>query len=699
MTSPALSIDSLTVEYRTDVGRQIALDDVSLSVGQSEILGVVGESGCGKSTLALAILRLLPANGRLVAGRVSLEDRDVARLTDEQMRSARGRDMALIFQDPMTSLNPRLSIGRQLSQVQRSHRDARATKRAAMRQTAVERLAEVGLPNPDRVFDSYPHELSGGMRQRVVIAMALLFEPKLIIADEATSALDVTLEAQILELLLRLRDRHGTAMLFISHDLGVVSQLCDQVAVMYAGRVVEQLPGELVLKGARHPYTQALNAAVPNRRSQGVRLSAIPGRVPALTQPVQACAFAPRCVRASPRCSEEAPGWYAVDSGGVRCFAYDPAAGDAWSPRPSLDDWRVITHGAPDTLAGQPAGTTEDGDGEPLVEVRDLAVHFGAASRFWSPGKRPVRALDGVTMQLQRGSVVGIVGESGSGKTTFGETVVKLLEPTAGSIRFGGQDVTRMSRSETFAFRRRAQMIFQNASSSLSPRIQIARLLTEPYEVHAVPRAARKDAAELLDAVGLPARLGSSYPSQLSGGQARRVGIARALALEPDLVVADEPTAGLDASSSAATVNLLADLRQRTGLTIILISHNLSLVATSADQVCVMYLGRIVEQGSTDDVVRRPAHPYTKALLALAPDPEEASRTVRRRLLVPGEIPSPDAPPPGCHFHPRCPYAADVCRTVAPDLTPIGPSGEIPQLAACHFATRVQEEGQALSPT
>jgi len=695
MTSVILSIDGLTIEYRTSTGVQVALDDVSLSLRRSEILGVVGESGCGKSTLAMAILRLLPQNGQVVGGRVSLEERDLTQLTTEEMRSLRGREIAVIFQDPMTSLNPRLSIGRQLMQVLRAHGADWRGKRADMRHAAVERLAEVGLPDPDHVFDRYPHELSGGMRQRVVIAMALLFEPKLIIADEPTSALDVTLEAQILELLLRLRDRHGTAMLFISHDLGVVSQLCDRVAVMYAGRVVEEIAGESVLASPRHPYTQALNAAVPNRGSRGVRLSAIPGLVPAASKPIQACSFAPRCVRAGPKCTASPPEWYAVASGGVRCFAYESPPDAVWTRKPSLDDWRGRTSPA---LPSETGG--EDGDREtaPLLEVRDLAVHFGVGSTLWRR-RRPVRALDGVTMQLGRGRVLGIVGESGSGKTTLGEALVKLLPPTAGSIVFSGQDVTNMSRLETFAFRRRAQMIFQNATASLSPRIQIGKLVTEPYEIHAIPPRDRKDSGELLDAVGLPATLSSAYPAQLSGGQARRIGIARALALEPDLVVADEPTAGLDASSAAAIVNLLADLRQRTGLTVILISHNLSLVGTLADEVCVMYLGRIVEQGSTDDVVRRPAHPYTKALLALAPDPEGASRTVRRRLLLPGEIPSPDAPPSGCHFHPRCAYAEDLCRSVAPDLTPIGPFRQLPQLAACHFAARVQADDQVPSPT
>jgi peptide/nickel transport system ATP-binding protein len=694
MSSPVLAIDRLSVAYRTENARHLALDDVSLSLRPSEILGVVGESGCGKSTLGMTMLRLLPVNGRVLSGSVSLEGHDLAALSAEEMRSARGRDIAMIFQDPTTSLNTRLTVGSQLLQVQRAHATRRREPRATLRRNAVERLAEVGLPKPDQTFDRYPHELSGGMRQRVAIAMALLFEPKVIVADEATSALDVTLEAQILELLLRLRDDHGTSMMFISHDLGVVSQLCDRVAVMYAGRVVEEVDGEAVLAKPRHPYTQALDAAVPNRRSRGQRLCAIAGRVPSAAEPIPACGFAPRCICAKPECAETAPELYADVSGAVRCFAYAPGLKAKWTTKPSLDDWRLRAMPAPPQPGGAPVVPPADPD-EPLLELDQLAVHFGGSRRFVRAPKPPVRAVDGVTLTLRRSRVLGIVGESGSGKTTLGEAVVKLLEPTGGAIRFAGRDVTRMTAAEAKAFRRRAQMIFQNAYASLSPRMQIGSLVTEPYVIHKLPPAQRRSAEELLDAVGLPATLTSAYPGQVSGGQARRVGIARALALEPDLVVADEPTAGLDASSAAATVNLIADLRERMGLTVVLISHNLSLVATSADEVAVMYLGRVVEHGDTKDVIAQPAHPYTKALLAVAPDPERSSRTVRRQLLLPGEIPSPDAPPAGCHFHPRCSYSQDICRRVAPVLVRVGDAaGNGAHTAACHFADGVQAGSQ-----
>jgi peptide/nickel transport system ATP-binding protein len=693
---PVLEIENLTVAYRTGTSRRLALDEVSLAVASSEILGIVGESGCGKSTLGLAILRLLPMNGRIVSGSISLQSYgDLGRLSSEQMRSVRGREIAIIFQDPTTSLNPRVSIGTQLLTVQRAHaaeRSEGAVTHKQFKENAIAKLGEVGLPNPSRAFDRYPHEFSGGMRQRVMIAMALLFEPKLIIADEATSALDVTLEAQILELLLRLRETHGTSMLFISHDLGVVSQLCDRVTVMYAGRVVEELPGEAVLAAPRHPYTQALQAAVPNRRTRGERLIAIGGRVPDVTSSIEACSFATRCIYAHEICRTSRPELYRHGPGLVRCFAYAPGGDENWPVRPSTDDWRRRGGDA----ASSPDASELELDGRPLLELRDLAVYFGSAGRWRRrKAKPPVRAVDGVSLLLDRGRILGIVGESGSGKTTLGEAVVRLLQPTSGSILFEGRDITRMSSRGTFEFRRRAQMIFQNPYSSLSPRMQVGSQLIEPYEIHKTPKGQRRGVDELLSAVDLPSTLRSTYPSQLSGGQARRVGIARALVLEPDLVVADEPTAGLDASAAAGTMNLLADLRLRMGLTVVLISHNLSLVTTSADEVCVMYFGQVVEYGDTATVTAAPAHPYTKALLDLAPDPERASRLTRRRLLVPGEIPSADALPQGCRFHPRCMYAQEICREVAPVLAPVGtelvrPDAWSEHVAACHFAKEIQ---------
>jgi peptide/nickel transport system ATP-binding protein len=679
-------IDDLSVEYS---GGSLALDEVSFSVGPREILGVVGESGCGKSTLGLTILRLLPANGQITGGVIQLVDRgDLSALPNEEMRRVRGAEIAMIFQDASTSLNPRVSVGAQMMQVQRAHsRDSRS--RGEQRDWAMEKLTEVGLPNAKRAFDRYPHEFSGGMRQRAMIAMALLQEPKLIIADEATSALDVTLEAQILELLLRLREQHGTAILFISHDLGIVSQFCDRVAVMYAGRVVEQIPGHAVLSAPRHPYTQALNAAVPTRSTRGQRLANIGGHVPDTSRPIPACAFAPRCLHTADVCRQAVPDLYDVPDGMARCFAYGPDEEKFWAEKPTTSAWRARsnTSAAPIRPFEQPPTTSDR-----LIEVADLSVHFATTRRWYGRPHPPVRAVDGVSLTLQRGRVLGLVGESGSGKTTLGEALVKLNNATGGSVIFGGQDLSRLSQRETFAFRRRAQMVFQNPYSSLSPRIRVGRLVTEPYDIHRIPQTARRGVDELLAQVDLSASLSNAYPGQLSGGQARRVGIARALALEPELVVADEPTSGLDASAAASTMNLLVDLRDRMGLTVVLITHSLSLVVATTDELCVMYFGQVVEQGETAAVTAAPAHPYTKALLELAPDSEaEPRRGRRRRLLVPGEIPSPDSIPTGCRFHPRCMYARDICREQAPPLVDVTSEHDGLQWAArCHFADEVR---------
>ncbi|MGH9171329.1 MAG: dipeptide ABC transporter ATP-binding protein [Acidimicrobiales bacterium] len=686
MTRPVLGIEDLSVAYETGSSHRLALDGVSLDLSESEIVGVVGESGCGKSTLGLAILQLLPANAAIVGGSVILDGRDLCRLGTEQMRAVRGQEVSMIFQDPTASLNPRLPIGTQLRQVQEAHREGSRRGAESLRALAIDKLEEVGLPDPARAFDRYPYEFSGGMRQRVMIAMALLLEPSVIIADEATSALDVTLEAQILELLLRLRDRHGTAMIYISHDLGIVSQLCDRVAVMYAGRFVEEVSSGQLLRRVRHPYSQALEAAIPRLEDHGRRLATIAGGVPELATSATSCTFASRCVCVRPICVEEPPGMYPVEDGKVRCFVYAPEAGKGWETRPSVDDWR--SSGTIPAEPRRPLATQPDDD-MAVLEVRQMSVHFATRSSLPAlrPARHAVRAVDGVSLSLGRGRILGVVGESGSGKTTLAEAIVKLRSPTTGSLWFAGQDVTSLSTRDTHAYRRHVQMIFQSPQTSLSPRMNIGSIVSEPYEVFGIPRRDRAEVDELLDTVGLPSSISRMYPNQVSGGQARRIGIARALVIAPELLVADEPTSGLDASSAGAIVNLLGDLRRANELSIVMISHNLAHVSALVDEVCVMYFGQIVEHGLLTDVMTTPAHPYTKALLALAAAVDGESKTRRRALLVPGEIPSPDAPPTGCKFHPRCAYRQDICRELEPTIGPVGTGSHT---AACHFAREVQ---------
>jgi peptide/nickel transport system ATP-binding protein len=683
---PLLRIRNLSVDYGGAGDAELrALAHVDLELGQREVLGIVGESGCGKSTLGMAIVRLLPGNASIAGGEIALAGRDLLRISSGEMRAVRGRDVAVIFQDPATSLNPTLSIGAQLMQVQRAHAAPDGRGRAALEKRALTKLDEVGIPDAHQALARHPHEFSGGMRQRVMIAMALLLEPRLIIADEATSALDVTLEAQILELLLRLRDDHGTAMLFISHDLGVVSQVCDRVVVMYAGRVVEEIGGDDALRSPRHPYTQALQAAVADPRRRGQRLASIPGQVPRIVG--NHCAFADRCRYTFDPCLAAEPHLYPTAEGAARCYLYDPnPATGTDTPTPHADDWRSQT--SPVAAVASSTRGAAAGDG-PILDVRGLRVEFGRRRRLLGRSSRKaVAAVAGVDLTLRSGQILGVVGESGSGKTTLGEALVNLVTPTAGAVLVDGVDIAVMGQRARTQLRRRVQMIFQSPYASLSPRMRIGAAVTEPYEIHDTDKADRRSADALLAMVGLPQAISTRYPNEVSGGQARRVGIARALALEPDLVVADEPTSGLDPSAAAGIVNLLTDLRMRLGITIVLISHSLPLVMTVADEICVMYFGHIVESGPATAIAAAPAHPYTRALLAVAPAAEIEGRQTRRRLLVPGEIPSPTSPPKGCPFHPRCAYAEAVCREVPPPIVRLDES----RTAACHFAQRVHQD-------
>lgn len=679
-----LQVKELEIKYHTREGILTAIRDVSFDVNEAQIVGIVGESGCGKSTVAFAVMRLLPPNGEITAGQILVKGRDLGQLDQEGMRQLRGKGMSMIFQDPMTSLNPVFSVEQQMVDALRAHRsDGGRQDRKVLRERAIEMLDRVGIPDAARQIKEYPHQFSGGMRQRIMIATALLSNPSLLVADEPTSALDVTLEAQIIDLIRGLRDELGTAILYITHDLGVVAQLCDRVIVMYAGNIVESGDIYSIFENAKHPYTQALLGSHPTHSMRARRLRTIRGRVPSLKDLPWGCKFAPRCDYARPVCHGTEPEHVQVDQQLVLCYAYQPG----WEGNEPVEKRAtpVTEHGL--LRAEEPVGATE----EVVIETRELRTYFrdhvALVGQILGQRAGSVRAVDGVDIKIRRGETLGLVGESGSGKTTLGRTILRLENPTDGEVVVQGQDITHLRQPKIRPMRAGMQMIFQDPCSSLSPRMKVSSILLEPFRIHGIPVDDKKKVDELLEMVGLSAEQADKYPHQLSGGQARRVGIARALALHPEILVADEPTSGLDVSVAAGILNLLKDLREELNLTYIIITHNLNVISFIADRVAVMYLGKIVELAETEELFTQPKHPYTEALMSAIAVPDPRLHGKRQRIILKGEIPSPRNPPPGCPFHPRCRYADERCATEAPLLRAINGSEH---LTACQFPERVQ---------
>ena len=682
MTAPLLQVKNLEVKYHTREGTLTALRNTSFEIHQREIVGVVGESGCGKSTVASAVMRLLPPNGLISDGQILLNDKDLVALDQETLGKLRGKDISMIFQDAMTSLNPVFSIEQQMVDAQRAHLSAEMDgAKKSLHRRAVEIMDLVGIADPEHRIQEFPHQFSGGMRQRIMIAMALLSNPGLLVADEPTSALDVTLEAQILELICKLRDELGTAMLYITHDLGVIARICDRVLVMYAGGIVEAGDVFQIFDSPTHPYTQALLRSHPSHSLRAKRLRTIRGRVPSLKELPVGCKFAPRCDLAAAACHSNEPGIHQLGDRKVMCHAYGPA----WSGK----DPSSIVPVEPEEVAPATARSAESSD--VVLETNQLKTHFGDKIPLFEQilGKQggKVRAVDGVTIQIRRGETLGLVGESGSGKTTLGRTILRLVDSTAGDVIISGQVITELSQKRLRTMRVRMQMIFQDPFSSLSPRMKVSSLLLEPFRIHDVPVDPQQKVDELLRMVGLSSEQADKYPHELSGGQARRVGFARALALHPEILVADEPTAGLDVSVAAGILNLLKNLREELSLTYIIITHNLNVLSFIADRVAVMYLGKILESAPTEVLFTQPKHPYTESLMSAIPIPNPHLRHQRERIILSGEIPSARNPPPGCAFHPRCRYAEAKCSSEVPALTELDDTG---RLTACHFPERVE---------
>ena len=676
-----LTVRQLRVRFAVPDGWVHAVNGINLDVKAGETLAIVGESGSGKSVSMLSLMGLLPSPPATVTGSVLFEGNEILGLSNERLRTIRGNRIAMVFQDPMSSLNPVQTVGSQIGEALRIHRNA---GKQEARRAADEMLRRVGIPDAGRRADDYPHQFSGGMRQRVMIAMALACGPKLLIADEPTTALDVTIQAQIVALVKDLRRDFGMSVVWITHDLGVVADMADRVAVMYAGRVVEQGTVDEIYATTRHPYTMGLLRSVPRLGEDvPVKLEEIPGAPPDMRQDVGHCAFAPRCPFADHRSLESRPPLEPSDQPDhlVACWHWQElaAAGVAERPLPELQQ-RVAT-------------TTE-----PLLELRGLETHFPIHRGFFGRQAGVVRAVDGVDLSIPQGTTLGLVGESGCGKTTLGRTVMRLENPTAGALWFDGADITHAAGEELRAFRRRMQMIFQDPYSSMNPGMRIEDVVAEPMRIHGLgtPKEVATRVAELLERVGLSAGSARRYPHEFSGGQRQRIVIARALALGPRLIVCDEPVSSLDVSVQAQIINLLGDLQRDLGVTYLFIAHDLAVVKHISHEVAVMYLGKVVERAPRDAVYRRPLHPYTQALLKSIPEPDPVVARSATRQVLEGDLPSPARPPAGCRFNTRCPIARKgICNVEEPPLRELEPG----HWTACHFAEELQAQLTAVGRT
>ncbi len=651
MNPPLLEVTGLQVRLGSEQQPIRVVDGIDLTIRAGETFALLGESGCGKSMTALSLMRLLPPSGCVSAGRIVFDGTSLLSLSEREMRQVRGGSLGMIFQEPMTSLNPVLRIGEQIAESVRLHDGCRGR---AVDERVVALLESVGIPDAAQRAAAYPHQLSGGMKQRVMIAMALAGRPKLLIADEPTTALDVTIQAQVLKLLKSLQMETGMSILLITHDLGVVAETADRLAVMYAGQIVETAGVEDFFRHPRHPYSRKLFASLPETGKRGEQLSVIEGSVPALDRTFSSCRFAPRCDQALPRCDCEVPAWRRITEGaGVHCLLYGEEPLEIADSPASVERTIHIPDQAP---------------GESLLTVMGLKVHFPLRKGVLRRLVGQVRAVDGIDLHLARGRTLALVGESGCGKTTAGKAILQLIRPTAGSARFEGVELSRLKGESLRRRRADLQLIFQDPMASMNPRMRVAGIIEEGMRAQSRygKSERRQRVAELLQQVGLDAASADRYPHEFSGGQRQRICVARALAVEPKLIVCDEPTSALDVSVQAQILNLLKTLQQRHHLSYLFITHNISVVAYLADEVAVMYLGRIVETGRVDEVLEHPAHPYTQALLSAVPVPDPARR--RTIIQLAGDMPSLLHPPGGCHFHPRCPQADDACRQSYPPV-------------------------------
>ncbi len=664
MQEALLSVQDLKTYFRTPEGLARAVDGISFDIAPNEIFALVGESGCGKSVTALSVIQLVaqPA-GFIAGGAIYYNGQDITRLPEVGKRKIQGNDIAMVFQEPMTSLNPVFTVGSQISEAIRQHQNLRGN---AARNAAIEMLDLVGIPEPAARYDEYPHQMSGGMKQRVMIAMALSCRPGLLIADEPTTALDVTIQAQILELIQRLQQELQMAVLLITHDLGVVANIADRVAVMYAGKIAETGTWEQLYETPQHPYTVKLLESTPARDKRGTQLHTITGRVPKATAYNDGCRFADRCPKVMDGCETIAPTLHAVNGSehNVACHLYNPEppfnATKTSAVRLELETDTEKTETSP----------TQTGDTQSQLQVKNLCVHYPIQKGIFKRTVGYVYAVDDVTLDIPRGKTLALVGESGSGKTSFGKAILRLGVPVKGDLVYNGANIATTTRQEMHPYRKWMQIIFQDPYASLNPRMTVGAIIQEGMQAHGIGESTAERehrVAELMQRVGLSPDMVTRYPHEFSGGQRQRIGIARCLAVDPEFIVCDEATSALDVSVQAQILNLLKSLQNDFNLTYLFITHNLSVVEYFADEVAVMYLGRIVERGTTEEIFDAPKHPYTRALLSAVPkmDPQTGVEKIR----LEGDVPSPINRPSGCHFHPRCPEVMAVCKNEYPDET------------------------------
>jgi peptide/nickel transport system ATP-binding protein len=665
MTEPVLSIQNLHLAYGSGPGRVRAVRGVSMDIMPGEVVGVVGESGCGKSTLAFAAMGYVAPGGQITKGQILFHGDDLASMSSAELQRLRGNKVAMIFQNPLTSLNPSMTVGEQIIEIAQFHLGMTESQ---ARERAIDLFERVHLPSPEDVLHRYPHQLSGGQQQRVVIAMGLTCEPELLIMDEPTTGLDVTTEATILDLVAELKDSINAAILYITHNLGVIARVSDRVVVMYSGEVAETAPVEVLFDNPRHPYATGLMGAVPDVTKGHIALRPIPGQLPRPGEYTKGCAFAPRCTYRRERCFEEHPDLFEVgESHRSRCFYHDEVSLSREEEQYLID----------------PA--ERDDAGEPVLEVKDLKKYYVQSLGIlpWSRNKRVVRAVDGVSLEVAAGETLAVVGESGCGKTTLSSCIVGLQDFEQGEILLDGEVLKHEVKQRDKDQRQEIQIVFQNPDSSLNPSHTIYEIISRPLRLfrHSeIKGRYRETVTEILNSVNLNESYLNRYPSQLSGGEKQRVGIARALAANPRVIICDEPVSALDVSVQATVLNLLKELQEQHGYSYLFISHDLSVVRYLSHRVLVMYLGHVMEIGRTDQVFQPPYHPYTEALTSAIPLPDP--KIEQKQIRLTGPVPSAADPPSGCPFQTRCPRKIGaICEQEFPPMQDAGDG----HMIRCHI--------------